>query len=126
MLFIIYTFFGCAATTTGAAGQALLLGPEASGGAVSLNPGQQMTLSLPSNPSTGYDWRVVKCDTLMLRLDEDAYVPPLEPRIGKGGTRTFSFSALTKGSTVLELAYYRPWEDVQTAEDWFQLIVEIR
>ena len=80
---------------------------------------------LASNPSTGYDWRVVKYGKELLSLEEETYIPPENARIGQGGDKRFVFKALKAGSTVLELAYYRPWEGTEAAADWFQLIVEI-
>lgn len=115
---------GCASTSS--RGPAPLeLGQDFSGKRVELKPGQTLVITLDSNPSTGYDWGVGKQNTELLSLEEDAYVPPENARIGQGGTHRFVFKALKQGSDVLELAYYRPWEGVEKAADWFQLIVEI-
>lgn len=115
--------FGCAANS---GPEPVKLGLQASGGMINLAPGQKLVITLDSNPSTGYDWKVVTLPENLLSKEEDVYIPPENPRIGKGGTRRFVFKALEKGSSVLELAYYRPWEGTDQADDWFQIIVEIR
>jgi len=117
---------GCAAGPAATTPAPVELGLQASGHMIQLEPGQKLVITLESNPSTGFDWHVVKYADTLLALEEDAYVPPPNARIGQGGTHRFVFTALERGSSVLELAYYRPWEGSEKAEDWFQQIVEIR
>lgn len=116
---------GCAAGPAADAPPPVRLDLAASGDFATLEPGQELVIRLESNPSTGYDWQVVKYSKELLSLEEDEYIPPENARIGQGGTKHFAFKALKPGSTVLELAYYRPWEGTEDAADWFQLIVEI-
>lgn len=117
---------GCAAKPNAPAIQPLMLGLKASGSFPQMTPGQKLIITLDANPSTGYDWGVVKYKKDLLALEEDVYVPPENARIGQGGQHRFVFRALKPGSSLLELAYYRPWEGSENAADWFQVVVEIQ
>ncbi|OGV26835.1 MAG: hypothetical protein A3F18_02635 [Legionellales bacterium RIFCSPHIGHO2_12_FULL_37_14] len=74
------------------------------------------TISLPSNPSTGYSWSVVNYDKKLIKFIKQKYQPPKkDPKlIGMGGITNFYFSCLPKikrpASTDVELKYARPWE----------------
>lgn len=116
---------GCAAGPVAKLPPPVELDLAASGDFATLEPGQELIIRLESNPSTGYDWQAVKFGKELLSLEDEEYIAPENARIGQGGTKRFVFKALTAGSTVLELAYYRPWEGTEEAADWFQLIVEI-
>lgn len=103
------------------------LDKSSSGHIVELQQGQLLELRLETNPSTGYDWRITKQDQSLLALESDTYLPPdNNARVGQGGIKLFVFKPLERGSSVLELAYYRPWEGAATAIKWHQLIVETR
>lgn len=71
-------------------------------------------VTLPSNPTTGFQWQVVNFDKNLLILSNSTYENPKTKLIGAGGQMHFTF-ALQKGksypeSTVIVLKYARPWE----------------
>lgn len=75
----------------------------------------KFTISLPSNPTTGYSWSITGYDKQRLTLDSHRYLAPKGQRIGAGGTETWVFKAqpsLFKGTqaTTIEFCYARPWE----------------
>jgi len=88
-----------------------------SGGQVELGPGQVLVITLESNPSTGYRWEVVEIGGAILRqvgeVQFELSDPQDPPPPGAGGWETFRFEAVGAGETGLELAYRRPWEDVE-------------
>ncbi|KJS30524.1 MAG: hypothetical protein VR64_14930 [Desulfatitalea sp. BRH_c12] len=46
--------------------------------------------------------------------------------LGGGGIRTFSFKALSPGTTNLHFVLKRSWEPLQSAVDQFQTTVHVR
>ncbi len=83
-----------------------------------LQAGQSFTLSLPSNPTTGYSWSLSdNWDKKLLSAAGENYVSESQtPRMGQGGQQIFKFQALQAGQTELNLVYTRPWESVQPAQ----------
>lgn len=73
--------------------------------------GKSFSISLPSNPTTGYSWKVVRIDKTMLDLTNEDYKPPKSGLIGAGGIQIWQFKPIKKGKTILKLAYQRPWEN---------------
>ncbi|CAM2993984.1 secreted protein [Legionella steigerwaltii] len=71
-------------------------------------------VSLPANPTTGFQWKVVHFDKNLLTLSSSTFERPKTNLIGAGGQMHFTF-ALQKGksypaSTVIVLKYARSWE----------------
>lgn len=96
------------------------LNGQAEPGVERLVKGQVWELSLASNPSTGYGWRLVKApDAGILRLESQEYRPgpQTEGLVGSGGVEVFSFQAVGAGLTKLEVVYSRPWEKNRPAAD---------
>lgn len=91
----------------------LIFGPEASGQEVSLRRGQKLTIKLPGNPTTGYQWSVSKiAGTAVRRLGEIQYRPSAGAGklVGAGGEYSLSLRAVSAGTTEIQLDYARPWE----------------
>jgi len=95
---------------------------------ITLKPGEILTVTLESNPTTGYSWQVMEIDEAILSQDgEPQYKqsPGTEGLTGAGGAETFHFKAVSSGKTRLEFGYMRPWESVQPAETFsIQVIVQ--
>jgi inhibitor of cysteine peptidase len=119
-LLVLALFSGCG--TNGAS-----LTDEDNGKRVTLKPGDVLTLTLESNPTTGYSWQVVKIDNAILVQDGDPEYKQSSGSaglVGAGGTETFHFKAVGTGAAALELGYMRPWESVPPIET-FSLTVQI-
>ncbi len=76
--------------------------------------GQELVVTLASNPTTGYRWEIAEADKAILRQVGGAEFkssasgnPPL---VGAGGTETFRFEPIGAGTTTLKLVYRRSWE----------------
>jgi len=76
--------------------------------------GETFTISLESNPSTGYLWEA-EFDSEFLKLVDSKFVSePTEdgpPMVGAPGIQTFEFLALKQGQTRVTMIYKRPLED---------------
>lgn len=74
----------------------------------------QFVVSLPSNPTTGYQWTVKSYDKNRLTLLTSRYVAPKTKLIGAGGTMTFTFAPVAGKSfpktTLMVFTYARPWD----------------
>jgi len=98
------------------------------GGQVTLSPGQALTISLESNPTTGYGWQVVEMDSAILQqTGEPEYkqASGAEDLVGAGGVETLRFEALAAGETTLTLGYMRSWESNPPIET-FTMQVSVR
>ncbi len=76
-----------------------------------LQVGQTLTLTLPSNPSTGYRWRVEDPAANVLQsLGPEVYNAPEEENVvGSAGVSTWRYQANSVGTSQLVLVYQQPW-----------------
>jgi len=83
-----------------------------------VNLGQEFTITLNSNPTTGYHWQMDKSpDKSMVDLISSVFVGPETKLVGAGGREIWTFKAVGKGHTELKMKYIRPWEkDVAPVE----------
>ena len=85
---------------------------------ISTSANQEFTITLASNPTTGYGWQA-SYDETMVELVESKYkIPEMEKHervkqgiAGSGGVELFRFKALTTGKTEITLVYKRPWQE---------------
>jgi inhibitor of cysteine peptidase len=80
---------------------------------IELQKGQDLYVALASNPTTGYSWTwPAKPDAILELRGEPTYeaAPAGGAVVGKGGTQTFWFRAIDRGSQKLRLLYERPFE----------------
>ena len=87
---------------------------EDSGGRRTARVGEELTVALPENPTTGYRWHP-EIDTRLLQQTGDHYEGPTEPR-GASGTRRLTFKVLRPGPVHLRVAKRRPWEHTAVEE----------
>jgi inhibitor of cysteine peptidase len=87
--------------------------------------GQEFTIALDSNPTTGYTWQETH-DVVFLSLQEDRYEPDekAEGLVGAGGTQYYRYKAVRKGQVELRLFYLRPWEEETIEETVFRVVIK--
>ncbi len=91
---------------------------EDSGRAVSLSEGQDLVVTLTSNPSTGYGWSYQSSTSGVLSpVGETEYLPDEPVRIGSGGRERLRFTALRAGRTTLVFQYRQPWDTSSPAQE---------
>lgn len=76
-----------------------------------------VTITLPSNPTTGFTWSIQKYDTNLLKLVSQKYTPPNTRLMGAPGIQQYTFQAIKTGFTVTQvghvvLKYARQWTTV--------------
>lgn len=81
--------------------------------------GQEFTITLESNATTGYQWQLAKpLDESVVKLVGSEYKAPQDGRVGQGGEEVWAFKAMGTGKTEVAMKYVRPWEkDVQPVEE---------
>lgn len=87
-------------------------GPTETAQKVNVSSGDEFTVELESNPTTGYEWQVVQIeDEAIVRLVDSEYVPPDSDLLGASGKEVFTFEALEEGNTKVTLEYARQFEE---------------
>lgn len=92
------------------------------------------TITLKSNPTTGYSWKVTKIDSNLFKNTGHKYVAPNTKLIGASGYDVWTFKAIYPtayhfrvnqvGHIVME--YNRPWEKRQKTalEQHFTIVLQ--
>jgi inhibitor of cysteine peptidase len=103
---------GCGATSEPSQPTRVTLTNSDFGRTATVAVGESFTIALEENPTTGFSWRCSWEPTARLELTSDTYTPAPTPVpiVGSGGTRCFTFKALTAGDVTLTLQYGRWWE----------------
>ena len=84
---------------------------------INVSAGEQFSISLESNPTTGYNWAVrisEGADKIFIIGSEFAKTKPVKP--GEGGEQLWRFKTISAGDVKLELVYIRPWEKEEPAK----------
>lgn len=84
----------------------------ASGKGVTLAVNQELLVSLPANPSTGFAWTVTHIPAFLKLEGEAEYKQDDKDksRPGAGGVNVWRFKATAAGTDTLRFAYQRSWE----------------
>ncbi len=82
----------------------------------SVTEGKEFTITLDSNPSTGYKWELQKLDETMVTLISCKYAKKDNLLPGSGGKEIWTLKGISKGKTVISFRYARPWE--KDEESW--------
>jgi inhibitor of cysteine peptidase len=72
--------------------------------------GEEFTIVLESNPSTGYGWRLGReLDAKIVTLEKVEFKEQETERLGQPGEEKWTFKAAGLGRTEIVLTYARPW-----------------
>ena len=89
-----------------------------------------LTVTLCSNPTTGFQWESAKISdqTVLEQVDHKFVGPESEPPPPPGtpGQEVWTFKALKKGNSTISIEYSRPWEGGEKAEWTFVLTVVVK
>ena len=87
-----------------------------------------ITLTLETNPTTGFSWTGVdKVDKDIFKLERNDYKQNASPAgmVGVGGRNTIVYRALKKGKAKIELVYMQPWEPDSEFNTKYSVTVEV-
>ncbi|MDO5847367.1 MAG: protease inhibitor I42 family protein [Methanocorpusculum sp.] len=95
-------------------------------GDTTYSAGEIFCISLPANPTTGYDWQVIDGKEI-LRGGEAIYVPDAAPEgmVGTGGVDQFWFTPEKPGDYKITLKYMRSWEGEDKAAATFSQTIHV-
>jgi inhibitor of cysteine peptidase len=103
----------------------LVFNEKDNGALVEVPRGSKVTIELPENPTTGFQWIVNAIDELFLAPEGDAFLTGNQMGLGGGGVRRFFFRAKGSGCTSLSLIQKRAWQSDNEATGSFKLAVQI-
>ena len=95
---------------------------------VTLSPGETITVTIYSNPTTGFSWD----DTAtieragVLKQTGHRFIEPGESKPGAPGYQEWTFEALGSGQTTAYVEYSRPWEGGEKGVRTFTLTVVVK
>jgi inhibitor of cysteine peptidase len=90
--------------------------------AIKLSNGHEFTITLQSNPGTGYQW-IPTFNTTILNLVSHEYKPASTKLLGSPGTDVFTFKAINHGTDTVKMIYKRSWEKESVQEKVFLVSV---
>jgi predicted secreted protein len=87
-----------------------------------------LTVTLPSNGTTGYQWQAVAVPPNLKLAASDYAAPPSArgPAVaGEGGSQSFLFHTVASGSGTLQLVYRPAWNPKAQPDETFRLNVQV-
>ncbi len=75
------------------------------------NNKKDLTISLDSNPSTGYTWVYSVSESEVVKISEDYENKCDAEMVGCGGKSIFTIKPLKQGKTTITFTYSRSWEE---------------
>ena len=92
-----------------------------------LSVGDQLEISLPGNPTTGYAWVLSAVKPAILEQLGDLEYKPVTPAFGSGGRFTLRLKAISPGESPVELDYRRSFEALDVpSTDIFRILVQVK
>ncbi len=100
---------------------------------INLEKGKILIIKLSANPSTGYNWQIIKNNPQKLKPLGTSVFEPLPTATGESQVKlvgspenqVFRFLGQNSGSTQLELQYSRAWEKNIPPIKTYQITVKI-
>jgi uncharacterized protein YggE len=81
--------------------------------------GEDFSVTLDSNPSTGYHWEVSSItNSQLVRFANSEFVQADSDLLGAGGKEILTFQALKEGKTTIVLDYVRSWDKDNPADTY--------
>ena len=83
---------------------------------------EPFTISLPANPTTGYEWKV-DYDYVLLKQESAQFERDSQEKVavGAGGTSVFVFTPIKPGKSTIYFVYKRAWENIVADTRAFQV-----
>ena len=87
------------------------------------------TVTLCSNRTTGFQWSEsaqISDQTVVQQTGHEFIAPDTTGMVGAPGNEVWTFKALKKGTSTIDLEYSRPWEGGEKGEWTFNLTVIVK
>jgi inhibitor of cysteine peptidase len=115
MILVAGLFMGCSGSSSSAANT----DPDKT---IRVKVGEEFTISLKANPTTGYDWECTSVYEWIQPL-EKTYQADNTGLVGSGGTDIFRFKVRGQGKATLDFVYKRLWETTSVEQKSFTVEV---
>ncbi|WP_082089254.1 protease inhibitor I42 family protein [Methanosarcina horonobensis] len=92
---------------------------------MSIKNGENFTLQLRENPSTGYSWELNVSEGLSILSDNFTQDQVSENMTGVPGNHSWIIEAVDQGTQQMNGIYKQAWENATGTEDNFTLTVEV-
>jgi inhibitor of cysteine peptidase len=93
------------------------------GRTVPIRVGDRVVLSLPENPTTGLRWTLPKNDSMEVLTDKNVTGGQ---GIGAAGLRILTLQPTRAGSIPLRLLRHQAWESEESADEEFEVNLDVR
>ncbi|PBQ11578.1 peptidase inhibitor I42 [Pseudomonas congelans] len=95
---------------------------------LTLQSGQTLILTLPSNPTTGFRWLTQNPAQNILRsLGPEVYAnAESKEMVGNGGQSVWRFKATDAGTGRLMMVYQQPWAPEVAPEQTFECAISVK
>ncbi len=94
-------------------------------GTFDVNVDEVITITLPANPSTGYEWAVAEINAGIVLYEGSDFKQSETDAVGSDGEEVLQFRAVRDGSTSIELKYWRSWEGDSSISDTFSVTINV-
>jgi inhibitor of cysteine peptidase len=98
----------------------LQFGEHSNGNEIELHVGEEFVIILHENPTTGFHWNPISSGEPVCKLLDNSFDPTGNVP-GNGGNHSWHFKAVKEGSSKIEYAYRRSWEQDRPAAQIFTL-----
>ncbi len=71
--------------------------------------GESFLIDLPSDPSSGYSWKIEQLDQSVIKFIKEDFHPFVN-NTGTSMTQSLQFMPISKGSSIIELCYEQTWD----------------
>ena len=92
---------------------------------IEVNAGDEFTIVIESNPTTGYHWEIVG-ELKNLEFISRDYQASEPITTGSGGIDVWTFKAIASGEAQITLGYYPPYEDPEPPQQTAIFIVTVK
>jgi inhibitor of cysteine peptidase len=95
---------------------------------IEINNGDTLTLTLGSNPTTGFSWteQTSISDKAIIEQTNHESVAPATNALGAVGKEVWTYRTVKAGTTEISTEYSRPWTGGEKAEWTFNLTVTVK
>jgi len=105
----------------------LALNAADSGKQITVNAGDSFTVTLDSNPSTGFAWLISAItDESVIDDVNNEFKGADTEMVGAGGQEVWTFEALDEGTSTIEMQYSRSWEQGVEPAATFNVTVVVK
>jgi predicted secreted protein len=87
--------------------------------------GDKITVKLCSNPTTGFQWDYEMTKEDVLKEEDRDFEEPEGDVTGAAGIDVWTFEAVEKGTTEVQMEYSQPWEGGLKAEWTYTITVTV-